>query len=364
MFTRWWRTICSERNNRTPAVRSCTAPRSRTRTAHLGYLYTTCTKLGGPVGPCTTGVPLPDRPRMFNRPWQAICSERHFRTLAVRILRLLKSDPNNSIRLCVCTKYTKLGGPIVSCTPGVRLPECSQMFTRPWQTLCSKRHFRTAAVRICTAPRSGTRTAQLACVCTNYKKLEGPVVPCTSAVRHPDRSQMFNRPWQTHCSKKHFRTPPVRICTASRIWTPTARLSYLYTTCTKLGGPVGPCTTGVRLPDRSRMFTRPWQPICSERHFRTPPVRICTAPRSRTRTAQLGCVCTNYKKLVGPVVPCTPGVRLPDRSRMFTRPWQTICSERHFCTPPVRICTAPRSRTRTAQLGSVCVESTPNLEGP
>ena len=96
---------------------------------------------------------------------------------------------------------------------------------------------------------------------------------------------------------------------------------------TKLGGPVVPCTPGVRIPDRLRMFTRPWQTICSERHFRTPPVRICTAPRSRTRTAQLGCVCTNYKKLVGPVVPCTPGVRLPDRSRMFTRWFTAICNE-------------------------------------
>ena len=175
---------------------------------------------------------------------------------------------------------------------------------------------------------------------------------------------MFTRPWQTICSERCFRTPPVRICTAPRSRTETAHLGYVYTTCTKLGGPVEPCTTGVRLQDRSRMFTRPWQTICSERHFRTAPVRICTAPRSRTRTAQLACVCTNYKKLVEPVVPCTPGVRLPDRSRMFPRPWQTICSERHFRTAPVRICTAPRIPTLTADLGCVCVQSTLNLAGP
>ena len=181
---------------------------------------------------------------------------------------------------------------------------------------------------------------------------------CTPGGRRPDRSRMFTRPWQLICSERYFCTPPVRICTASRSRTGTAHLGYVYTTCIKLGCPVEPCITGVRIQDRSRMFTRPWQTICSERHFRTPPVRICTAPRSRTRTAQLGCVCTNYKKLVGPVVPCTPGVRLPDHSRMFTRPWQTICSERHFRTAPVRICTAPKIQTRTSPLRCVCTSCT------
>ena len=176
------------------------------------------------------------------------------------------------------------------CTPGVRLPDRSRMFTRPWQTICSERHFRTAPVRICMAPRSRTRTAQLGCVCINYKKLVGPVVPCTPGVRHPDRSRMFTRRWRTMCSERHFGTPLVRICTAPLIRNGTAHLGYVYTTCTKLGGPVVPCTTGVQVPDRSRMFTRPWQTICSESDFRTLPVQICTAPRSLTRTAQLGCV--------------------------------------------------------------------------
>ena len=166
------------------------------------------------------------------------------------------------------------------------------------------------------------------------------------------------------CSEWHVYTPPVRICTAPRSWTETAHLGYVYIICTKLGGPVEPCKTGVGLPDRSRMFTSPWHKICSVRHFRTAPVRICTAPRNRTETAQLGSMCTNYKKLVGHVVPCATGVRLPDRSRIFTRPWQTICSESHIRTPPVRIGVDPRSRTRTAQIGCVCLQSTPNLEGP
>ena len=173
---------------------------------------------------------------------------------------------------------------------------------------------------------------------------------------------MFTKPWQTICRKRHFRTAPVRICTASRIRTETAYLGYVYTTCTKPGSPVERCATGVLLQDCPRMFNRPCQTICTERHFRTAPVRICTALRSRTRTAQLGCVCTNYKKKVGPVVPCTPDVRLPDCSRMFTRRWKIICRESHFRTLLVRICRAPLSRTGTADLGYICTQPVPNWD--
>ena len=218
------------------------------------------------------------------------------------------------------------------------------MCTRRWRRICSERHFSTPPARICTAPRSRTRTTQLGCVYRNYTKLGGLFVPCTPGVRHPDRSRMFTRRWRTMCSERHFGTPLVRICTAPLIRTGTAHLGYVYTTCTKLGGPVEPCTTGVRLPDRSRMFTRPWQTICSERHFRTPPVRICTAPRNQTRTTQLGCVCRNYTKLGALFLPCTPGVRLPDYSRMFTRPWQTISSKRHFRTHPYGFVRLPEGR--------------------
>ena len=164
---------------------------------------------------------------------------------------------------------------------------------------------------------------------------------------------MLTRRFITMCRDSNFRTPPVRICTAPRSRTETVYLCYVYTTCTKLGGPLEICTTGVRLQDHSRMFTKPCQIICSERHIRTAPVRICTVPRSRTRTAQLGWVCTKYTKLGGPVVPNTPGVRLRERSRMFNTPWQTICSKRHFRTAPVRICTAPRSQFRTSPLKCV-----------
>ena len=90
--------------------------------------------------------------------------------------------------------------------------------------------------------------------------------------------------------------------------TQTAHLGYVYTTCTKLGGNAGPCMRGVQLPNHSRMFTRQWRTMCSERHFRTLPVRICTAPRNQTRTAHLDYVYTTCTKLGGPVGPCTPGV--------------------------------------------------------
>ena len=156
------------------------------------------------------------------------------------------------------------------------------MFTMPCQTICSERHFPTAPIRICTDSRSRTRTVRLGSVCTHHKKLVGPVVPCTPGVRHPDRSRMFTRRWRTICSECHFGTSLVRICTAPISWTRTAHLGYLYITSSKLGGPVVRCTTGVGHTDRSRMFTRPCQTICSERHFCSAPLRICTALRSRT----------------------------------------------------------------------------------
>ena len=120
------------------------------------------------------------------------------------------------------------------------------------------------------------------------------------------------------------------------------------------------CTTPRPLTDVPQAIANNLQQMA----FCTPPVPICTSPQSRTRTAHLGCVSTSCTELGGPVAPCTTGVRLPDRSLMFIRPWRTICSERHFRTPAVRICMAPRNQTRTAQLSCVCVQSTPNLEDP
>ena len=159
---------------------------------------------------CTTPRPLTDvHQAMANNLQQKAFSY----TSCMYLYGSRMSDPISSIRLCVCTKYTKLGGPVVPYTPGVRLPERSRMFTRPWQAICGKRHFRTPAVRIRTAPQNRTRTSHLICVCTSCTKLEGPVAPCTTGVQLPDCSQMFTRPWQTNCSKRHYRTPAVRICT-------------------------------------------------------------------------------------------------------------------------------------------------------
>ena len=103
-----------------------------------------------------------------------------------------------------------------------------------------------------------------------------------------------NQAMPNNLLRKAFCTTNLQISTGPRSWTRTAHKVYVYTTCTKLGGPVGPCIPGVGIPDRSRMLTRPWQTIYKERHFRAPPARICTAPKSRTRTTQLGCVCV-YK---------------------------------------------------------------------
>ena len=158
---------------------------------------------------------------------------------------------------CVYTNFTYLGDPVAHCTPGIRLRDCSQQFTTPYIALCSEPNFRAHAVRICTVPRSRTRPVHLGCVYTNY---------------------------------------------------------------TYLRGPVAHCAPGVRLRDRSRQFTTLFTAICSERNFRTPAVRIRTVLRSRTGTVHLGCVYTNYTYLGGPVVHCAPGVRLRDRTRLFSTP--------------------------------------------
>ena len=97
-------------------------------------------------------------------------------------------------------------------------------------------------------------------------------------------------------------------------------LGYVYTNYAYLGGPVAYFTPGVRLRDPSQKFTTPWTAMFSERHFRTPAVRICTVPRSSTRTVHLGCVYTNYAYVGGPVANCTTGVRIRDHSRQFIMP--------------------------------------------
>ena len=121
-----------------------------------------------------------------------------------------------------------------------------------------------------------------------------------------------------------------RFCVQEVYQTGRSRCS-LYTWCTTI--------------DHSSKFTRPWRTICRERNFRTIAVRICTAPQSRTPYSCNRSEYASCTKLGGPVAPCTPGVRPLDHSSMFNRSWRTICSERHFRTPTVRICTALRSRT-------------------
>ena len=93
------------------------------------------------------------------------------------------------------------------------------------------------------------------------------------------------------------------------------------------------------------MFTRPWQTIWSERYFRTPAVRICTPPSNQSLAVPVDSVYRCCTKLCGLAAPCIPGVRPLDHSIMFNGSWRTMCSERHFRTPSVRICTALRGRT-------------------
>ena len=191
-------------------------------------------------------------------------------------------------------------------------------FTLPYTTICNERHFRAPAVRFGTVARSLSRTVHLDCQYTNRTKLEGPVVPRAGCVLVRYRSQEFPSPWRKVCSKQNFRTHSVRICTVPQIRTQTAHIGCVNTNYTYLGGPVAHCTPGVRFRYRLRQFTLPCTRISNERHFRTPSVRICTVPKSLSRTAHLGCEYINCTYLGYAIAHCTPGVRLRDRTRQFT----------------------------------------------
>ena len=106
---------------RTPAVRSCRVRRSRTRTVHFGCLYTNFTYLGDPVAHCTRGVRIQDHTRQFTTPYTAICSELNFRAHALLICTAPRSRTRTVHLGCVYTNYNYLGGPVAHCAPGARL---------------------------------------------------------------------------------------------------------------------------------------------------------------------------------------------------------------------------------------------------
>ena len=197
----------------------------------------------------------------------------------------------------------------------------------PYTAICSERNFRTPTVRIRTVLQSSTGTVHLGCVFTNYTYLGGPVMHCAPSVRLLARSLQFNTPCKALCRERNFRTPSVRICTVHRSRTRTPHLVCVFTNYTYLGGTVAHCAPGVRLRDRSRQFATLYTALCSELNFRAHAVRICTVPRSRTRTVHLGCVYTNYTYLESPVLHCEPGVRLRDCTGLFSTPCSAICSE-------------------------------------
>ena len=153
------------------------------------------------------------------------------------------------------------------------------MFTRPRRAIRSERHFRTPAVRICTA----------ICSRTPYSCIR----LCVHKVYQTGRSRCSLYTWcRDIIPLKH-----VHQAVANNM----GRTAFSYTCCTDLyaslksvpycsrrscvqelyqtGRSVAPCTPGVRPLDRSNMFTRPWQTIWNERHFRTPPSnRFLTVP--------------------------------------------------------------------------------------
>ena len=139
-------------------------------------------------------------------------------------------------------------------------------------------NFRTASVRICTVLQSRTGTVHLGCVYINYTYLRGTVAHFTPGGQLRDRTRLLSIPWTVICSKRYFRTPAVRSCTICQTRPRTVHLGCVYTNFTYLGYPVAHCTPDVRLRDRSWQFTTLYTAIRSERDFRTPAVRIRTVP--------------------------------------------------------------------------------------
>ena len=76
---------------------TCTVPRSRTRTVHLGCVYISYTQ------GCTTPRL---RSRLFSTPYKAICSEKEFSyTCCTDLQSSINLDPNSALRLCVHKLY-------------------------------------------------------------------------------------------------------------------------------------------------------------------------------------------------------------------------------------------------------------------
>ena len=115
--------------------------------------------------------------------------------------------------------------------------------------------------------------------------LGDPIEPCKSGVPFRKRAWHLTPPLGPLWRKRHFRTPAVWMCTAPR--PPMATTGYAH----NLGGLTEPCTLGARFRKLAWHFTPLWEPLWCKRHFRAPSIRMCTATQLRV---QCGChrVCT------------------------------------------------------------------------
>ena len=318
--------------------------------------------LRGPAAPCLLGVRFRIWPSLFTMPLEALWRKRHFRTPAVRLCTFLGPG---SVEEPLAV-YANLGGPVVPCTLGVRFQKRTCQFTRPWEALWRKRHLRTPAARLYTFPRPGLQVPLIV-----YTNLGCPAAPWTLGVRFRKWSRLFTRPWEAVWCKEHFRTPAVRLYTApgpvprrsatscvhksgrsrgtsyTRCMIPKTHMpfhqamgstlvqtafSYTRITClyfagpgpvqvplamySNLGGAMAPCTLGVRFRKRTCQFTRQWEALWHKRNLHTPAVWLCTA-LGRGPVKVLLAV---YINLGGPAVPCTLGVKFRKRTRQCTGP--------------------------------------------
>ena len=92
---------------------------------HLGCVYTNFTYLGGTI------PQLQDPTRQFTTPYTAIRSELTFRAHALLICTAPRSRTQTVHLGFVYTNYTYLGGTVAHFTPDGRLRYCTRLFSTP-----------------------------------------------------------------------------------------------------------------------------------------------------------------------------------------------------------------------------------------
>ena len=137
---------------------------TRTRTVHLGCVYINYTYLGGTVAYLHQVYESETAHGSSPHRTQQSVANGIFVHLLSRICRVPRSRTRTVHLCCVYINYSYLGSTVAHFTPSVRIRDRSRLFTTPYTAICSERNFRTPAVRICRVPQVGPKFMHLCCV--------------------------------------------------------------------------------------------------------------------------------------------------------------------------------------------------------